>query len=243
MRSTIILRVDLMKRFTSVLIAVILGAFATGIGTIPFLVLANQDRHRLDHELQSSKSLAAETEAEKRRIAMEANKKVEEANIEVQKAQSIILEAQEDERLLAVSERLVAPTTYERSKLYQIVSLYQGISLFTPKNFTVIQDEPIGFKIAKLNKQTLSTIPVMFIEPYEENSKTSWIGSFASSTEIAFAAGGKLVKGQIGSLSNGSFAMKLFVRSSAKTTHVISITDPEGTLDFYKKIISSIEYR
>src|SRR5512133_2568664 len=110
-----------MKRFTSVLIAVILGAFATGIGTIPFLVLANQDRHRLDHELQSSKSLAAETEAEKRRIAEEANKKVEEANKEVQKAQSVILEAQEDEHLLAASERLIAPTIYERSKLYQIV--------------------------------------------------------------------------------------------------------------------------
>ena len=226
-----------MKRFTSVLIAVILGAFATGIGTVPFLVLANQDRYRLDSELHKTKSIAAETEIEKQKIAEQANQKVKEANAEVQKAQTIILEAQEDERLLTTSERLIAPVTYERSKWNTAVSLYQGISLLTPTNFSVTQDEPSNFVISREIKKGYSTgtTPLIFIQPYEKNKEDQYLNKFASSTSIAYLAGGRLMKGEQGILPDGSAALELEVRLSAKTTHLIWMRDPEGSFNTLKK--------
>lgn len=232
-----------MKRFTSILLAVILGSIATGIGTVPFLVLANQDRHRLDTELRTSKSTVAEAEMEKQRIAEEANKKVEEANLEIQRAQQVILEAQSDERLLTEAERLEPPTMYERSKMNQAISLYQGISLFVPNKFTILEDEPNGFSIAKEQNGSTRMTPVLLIEPFDKDHTSPWTGSFASSTPIALVAGGRLLKGEIGTLSDDSFAMRLEVRLSAKTTHVIWITDTEGSIAIYKKILSTIEYR
>lgn len=234
-----------MKRFTSILIAVILGAFATGVGTVPFLVLANQDRYRLDSELHKTKSMAAETEVEKQKIAEQANQKVKEANEEVKKAQAIISEAQEDERLLASSERLVAPATYERSKWNTAISLYQGISLLTPVNFSVTEDEPLNFIISSESKKGYSTgtTPVIFIQPYDQNNKNQYLNKFASSTKIAYVAGGRLIKGEQGILLDGSAAMELEVRSSAKTTHLIWMRDPEGSFTLLKKILSTIQYQ
>jgi hypothetical protein len=232
-----------MKRFTSVLIAVILGALATGIGTVPFLVLANQDRHRLDNELQSSKNLATQTEIEKQRIAEEANRKVEEANEEVQKAQMVILEAQEDARLLAESRRLEPPTTREKSKLNQVVSLYQGISLFLPTGYTVTQDEPSNFIIAEESKITSSTVRVLYIQPYDETEEHRYINAFASSTHIALVAGGRLIKGIQGTLLDGSIAITAQIRSSAKTTHLIWMRDPAGSITKLEKMLATIEYQ
>lgn len=234
-----------MKRFTSVLIAVILGAFATGIGTIPFLVLANQDRNRLDSELHATKKFAEEKESEKQTIAEQANEKVKAANEEVQKAQAIIMEAQEDEHLLATSERLVPPSVHDRAKWNANVSLNQGISILTPNGYTVTQDEPHGFVIDKEIKTTISTgtTPVIFIEPYDERKEIQRINSFASSTSINYVVGGRLLKGQEGVLLDGSTAILFLVRASAKTTHIIWLRDPAGNSTILKKIITTIEFR
>lgn len=234
-----------MKRFTSVLIAVILGAFATGIGTIPFLVLANQDRNRLDSELHATKKFAEEKESEKQTIAEQANEKVKAANAEVQKAQAIIMEAQEDERLLTTSERLIPPSVRDRAKWNANVSLNQGISILTPNGYTVTQDDSFGFIIDKEIRTTVSTgtTPVIFIEPYDEKKELQYINSFASSSNVNYVAGGRLLKGQEGLLLDGSTAMLFLVRSSAKTTHLIWLRDPAGYSTILKKILTTIEFR
>lgn len=234
-----------MKRFTSILVAVILGALATGVGTVPFLVLANQDRHRLDLELNRTKNLAAETEAEKRRIAEQANQKVKEANEEVQRAQSVILEAREDERLLAVSERLNPPPVYERSKWNSAISLTQGVSFSVPSSYSTTQDDTSGFILSRDIKQTadIQQLPLIFVEPYDAKKEMQHLNSFASSTDVYYVAGGRLLKGKQGILLDGSAAMALEVRASAKTTHLIWMRDPDGTLSLLKKILSTIQYQ
>jgi hypothetical protein len=233
-----------MKRLTSVLIAVILGAFATGIGTVPFLVLANADRNRLGNELHQTKAVAAATENEKKKIADEANKKVQAANEEVQKAQAIILETQEDERLLADSERLASPTIRERAKWNPVISLYQGISLSLPSGYTVTDDQPTRFAISQeLRSATSSDESAIMIQPYDDQKEVEYLNSFASSTDISYVAGGRLLKGKQGILLDGSAAMALEVRYSAKTTHLIWMRDPSGSFIGLKQILATIEYR
>lgn len=234
-----------MKRFTSVLIAVILGAFATGIGTVPFLVLANQDRQRLGDELQLTKTKATATELEKQRIADQANQKVKEANAEVQKAQLAILEAQEDEKLLATSDRLPTPQTHELAKWNSAISLTLGISFSTPKQFSVDRDDASAFTLVNTLRSSTSTntVPSILVEPYSEESLARRLNSFASSTPVNLVAGGKLLRGTFGTLLNGSDAYLFQVRSSAKTTRVIWMQDIDLTSSVVRKILSSIQYQ
>lgn len=233
-----------MKRLTSALIAVILGALATGLGTVPFLVLANQDRNRLGDELHQTKVAAQQSESEKQRIADEANKKVKAANDEVQKAQAIILETQQDEQLLAQSEHLTAPTIRERAKWNPVISLYQGVSLSLPLGYSVTQDEPTGFAISREFQNGFARDEsAIMIQPYDEQKETQYLNSYASSTDISFIAGGRLIKGKEGILLDGSSAMTLEVRYSAKTTHLIWMRDPSGSFVGLKQILATIEYR
>jgi hypothetical protein len=233
-----------MKRLTSVLIAVILGALATGIGTIPFLVLANQDRNRLDQELHQTKAMASETEQEKQRIADEANRKVQAANEEVQKAQAIIQETKEDERLLADSERLTPPSVRERATWNPVISLYQGVSLSLPSGYSVTTDESNLFAVSRqLRTAASSDETSIMIQPYSEEKESSYLNSFATSTDISYVAGGRLLKGKRGILPDGSSAMALKVRYSAKTTHLLWMRDPSGSFAGLKQILSTLEYR
>lgn len=234
-----------MKRLTSILIAVILGAFATGIGTVPFLVLANQDRQRLDNELQQTRTKAAEFESEKQRIADQANQKVKEANEEVQKAQLAILQAQEDEKLLAASERLTPPSVHELAKWEPAISLSLGVSVYVPKTYSVQQDDSYAFILSRnttYSSSSRSEIAISF-EPYEETKSTRYVGMFASSTSVHLVAGGKLLKGTVGTLLDGTGAALFEVRSSAKTTHLVWMHDRELTYATIKKILSTIQYQ
>lgn len=233
-----------MKRFTSVLIAVILGALATGLGTVPFLVLANQDRQRLDQELLLSKTKANETEQEKQKIADQANQKVKEANEEVQKAQLAILEAREDEMLLASSDRLSPPSARELATWNPAISLTLGVSLTVPKQFSVERDDATAFILINSLTSSSSTnvTPAIDIEP-NDSSHAHYSGLFASSTPVNLVAGGKLLKGTIGVLLDGSNAALFEVRSGAKTTHTIWMHDPSFTFATVKKILSTIQYQ
>lgn len=234
-----------MKRFTSVLIAVILGALATGIGTVPFLVLANQDRQRLGDELQLTKTKATAIELEKQRIADQANQKVTEANAEVQKAQLAILESQEDEKLLATAERLPTPQTYELAKWNSAISLTLGISFSAPKQFSVDRDDATGFTIVNTltSSTSTNTVPSILIEPYTEETLARRSNAFASSTSINYVAGGRLLKGTVGTLLNGSDAYLFEVRASAKTTRIIWMQDKDLTSSIVRKILSTIQYQ
>lgn len=235
-----------MKRITSVLIAVLLGAIATGIGVVPFLVLANQDRNQLSEDLRQTEARALQIEDEKQQIADEANKRVEEANEEIERAQTILEEVQEDQQLLATAPRLDSPSSWETYRWKTAISLFQEVSATIPPGSAVLEDTREAFTVTELvgNDAPDPRASWLTIMPFDELHEAELLTSLASSTETAVVVQDRLLKGKRGTLRDGTESAVYRVRQSATTTHLIWIKDP-GTLgrsDGIEKLLGTLEF-
>jgi hypothetical protein len=235
-----------MKRITSVLLAVLLGAVAAGIGVAPFLVLANQDRHRLTTELEETQAHAQQVEAEKEQVAEDANKKVEEANAEIERAQQILGEVEEDQRLMADAERLSMPSGREIAKWESVISLYQEVKLSIPEPSEVVSDTSQALTIAKERSPDgqIADARWLAVTPYDAGTEAVLLNALATSTDVAYVVDDHLLKGKKGTLESGEEAMIIRVRYSATSTHLIWIKNP-GTLgpdDGFERLLGTFEF-
>lgn len=235
-----------MKRIASVLLAVLLGALATGIGVAPFLVLANQDRHRLTAELEETQARAQQIEAEKEQVAEDANKKVEEANVEIERAQQILEEVEEDQRLMATAERLQKPPTREISRWEAVISLYQEVKLSVPEASEVVSDTTQALTIANQRSEDgqIADARWLAVTPYDAGTEGVLLNALATSTDVAYVVDDHLLKGRRGALESGEEALIIRVRYSATSTHLIWIKNPGslGQGDGFERLLGTFEF-
>lgn len=218
-----------MKRVSAVLLFVALGAFATGVGVIPFLVLANQDRDTLNMELQKTQATAERMASEKEKIAQQANQKVLEANSEIQRAQGVLKELQEDQRLTGIAKQISDPKPRQLAQWTSVVSLTQGVQFSIPQGSYVDMDEKTGIAIAR-GSTTSSAIPFtrwMEVTPFVKDKRDSLDASLLNTKPQALLIHGRLFKGVLGTLPDDSRAMYLEARESGTSTHLIWIRDLE----------------
>lgn len=236
-----------MKRITSVLIAVLLGACTTAVGVVPFLVLANQDRDQLSLELEQANERAERAETEKSRIAEEANVKVQEANREIQRAQVILESFEEDQRLMAEAKRLAKPPSHELYRWQPIVSLYQEVKLAIPPKSEIISDtkEALAIRTERASDATfVKDDRWLAITPYHANDEQELLGALTTSTEISYIVQGHLLTGKKGVLENGQQTIVLKTRYAATSTHLIWMKDP-GTLgrkEGFERLLGTLEF-
>lgn len=216
-----------MKRMSAVLLFVALGAFATGIGVIPFLVLANQDRDALNTELRKTQAAAERIAQEKELIAKQANQKVLDANSEIQRAQAVLQGLQEDQRLTATADQIPQPKPRDLARWTSVVSLTLGVQFSIPQGSYVDMDEKTGIAIAK-GSTTSSAVPFtrwLEVTPYHQDRRDTLEASLSSATPQAFLIHGRLYRGALGTLSDDSRGMYLEARESGTSTHLIWIRD------------------
>jgi hypothetical protein len=235
-----------MKRITSVLLAVLLGALATGIGVTPFFVLANKDRHRLATELEETQARTQQIEAEKEQVADNANKKVEEANAEIERAQQILEEVGEDQRLMVEAKRLSMPPRREIARWEPVISLYQEVKLSMPEPSEVVSDNTQALTISKEQSDDghIDDARWLAVTPYDTGTEAVLLNALATSTDIAYVVDDRLLKGRKGTLESGEEALIIRVRYSATSTHLIWIKDP-GTLgreDGFERLLGTFEF-
>lgn len=235
-----------MKRITSVLIAVLLGAITTGIGVVPFLVLANYDRNRLTSELDQTRAWAEQAESEKEALAKEANDKVEEANIEIQRAQMLLEAIEEDQRLMAEAERLSKPSSRELYRWESYVSLYQEVKISLPPKSVVSTDTKKSLTLTneEASSELLGDARWLAITPYDLSLEQELFASFSTSTGVSYLINDHLLTGKRGSLKNGIEVMVLKARHAATSTHIIWIKDP-GTLGSekgFERLLGTLEF-
>ncbi|MFA5130349.1 MAG: hypothetical protein WC477_05560 [Patescibacteria group bacterium] len=217
-----------MRRATSVIFSVLLGALAVGIGTVPYLVLANRDRHALSNQLESVSQHASSIENEKNKIAEEANAKVQAANEEIARAQSILTDVEQDRAAIPFATHLspIAPKLI--ISWDTAVSLPLGVTIRYPSGSHVSEDSSIKLSISKDTNASSSdpwTAPMnsewIRISPYSKTAYDSLTSQFATSTNIAYLIGTHLMRGSVGTLFDGTRAEILNVRSAATSTHII----------------------
>ncbi|HWQ99306.1 MAG TPA: hypothetical protein VN397_00470 [Candidatus Methylomirabilis sp.] len=236
-----------MRRVTSVLLAVLLGALATAIGMGVFLKLANDDRERLATEAAQAKAAADRAEQEKRRFADEANKKVEDANDEVAKAQRILQAVVEERELMATAKRLAVPSARELRGWQPVVSLPQGLGLSLPPGTTVESDDARSLtSVKKTFADFLTDARWLSVTPYNARLERELDTALATSTNLSYVADGRLLLGRIGALTGANDRVAVLrVQESASSTHLIWIKDP-GTLgggNGFERLLGTLEFR
>lgn len=243
-----------MKRVTSVLLAVLLGALATGAGMGVFLKLANDDRARLANDVSRAKAATERADREKQQIADEANKKVAAANAEVTKAQRILQAVVQERELMAKAKSLAKPPARELRGWQPVVSLQQGVRLNLPPGTAVEANDERSLTAVLRTAATGTAVADGFLEdarwfsitPYDERLETELISALATGTESAYVVNGRLLLGRTIRPNDSRRQMTVLrVEQAASSTHLIWIKDP-GTLGWgngIERLLGTLEFR
>jgi type II secretory pathway pseudopilin PulG len=125
-----------MRRFTSVLISILLGALAVGVGMGYFLMKANNDRERLALIAQAAEQESQEAIQAREQAIKAANAKLDAANTEITKAQETIKAFNEERALIQSATVLRTPNAKEIKGWSEIVSLGQKATVNYPRHIS-----------------------------------------------------------------------------------------------------------
>jgi len=222
-----------MRRATTILIGILLGALATGLGTGIFLKKANDDRTRLAMEMQKTAQDAAESRLENAKAVEDANAKLNAANGEVAKAQALIKELREERDLAAKATALVPPPAKTVRGWTDIVSIAQNVSFKLPPVLKLESDDTAEQMTLVLKDATVPDPRRVSFMPYDEPRERELLAAFTTSTALAYLADGRLLTGSRGLLAGSRDAIYVLrVRNAGTATHLVWLkTDAAKGLD------------
>ncbi len=217
-----------MKRYTSIILSILLGAVAVGIGMGIFLKKANDDRTRLATVVDEAQKKSAEAIQSSQQAIQDANQKLASANDEVQKAQDTLRAVAEERELLGKAQALTPPPTRAIKGWKEAVDLPLGVSLKFPLTSDIenidAQALTLAFKSQAL--ATTSSTPEdrwFSLTPYDERLESELISTLATSTPSIYSVGGRLLIGSVGWTTDDAQHQiyVLHVQSLGQTTHLI----------------------
>lgn len=214
-----------MRRAASILIGILLGALAAGLGTGIFLKKANEDRARLAKAIETTVEQATQARSENTKAIEDANAKLNAANLEVAKAQALIKALQEEQAALATATVLPAPAARTVRGWSDVVNLDLGVSLKIPP--TLVQGPRSATEItATLKSGSISDPRALSIARYSATQEQELLASLVNPSAVSFVINGRLVTGSKGSLQGQSTPLYVLrVRHEGVTTHLIWIRD------------------
>ncbi|MCI0478952.1 hypothetical protein L0Y59_00190 [Candidatus Uhrbacteria bacterium] len=234
-----------MRRATTVILCILLGAIASGAGIGFFLKLANDDRKRLAEELAETVRQSTEAREENQRAIEEANRKLVEAGTEVSKAQALVKSLEEERDLLATAKQLMPPSPSALRGWSEVVAMDLGVSLRHPKGTDVQTNDKNALTLALATPRSDMDPRWFSLSPYDERLEHELLASLATSTPVSFMVNGRLLTGVQGSLPNrtetifvlrirrdGNITHLLWVRNPGTSTRDADATDVLGTLRF-----------
>jgi len=164
---------------------ILLGAFAATIGTGYFLYASNMDRAKLVEATEQAKKQSADLAVASKKLADEANTKLDRASSEIKDAQELIKQYNEERDLLARAELLVrtrASTTWKEW-------------LNVPLGFSI--------RLPTVNKNAGNELYFDFgwlqIQPYDAGREAAWRAQTTSTSEVVYFVDGRLLIGTRGS--------------------------------------------
>ena len=221
-----------MRRAVTILIGILLGALAAGLGIGFFLMMANSDRARLADQIAATVAEANKARDENTKAIDMANAKLNASNTEVAKAQALIKSLQEERDQITKATALVPPAPKAVRGWQDAVSLGQGLSLKLPTVLTVDSNSSNSLT-ASLKDATVTDARSIGITPYDASRETELLNSFTHSTSVSFLVDSRLLTGSEGQVpgTDGSIYV-IRVRKDGQSTHLIWIRVPKkGTID------------
>lgn len=221
-----------MRRATTILIGILLGALATGLGVGLVLKKANDDRERLAAQVEETVREANAARDENRRAIEDANKKLQASNVEVSKAQQLIKALEEERLLLAEATPLTDPSPRAVRGWNEAVAVDLGVSLKQPQDSMVQTNDSKTLTLAKAETVGDADPRWFSLTPYEERLEQELIGSLSTSTPVSYLVDGHILIGAKGTLPGRKEPiMVLRVRYGGQITHLIWVKDPSRAGD------------
>ena len=195
-----------MRRYSSVILSILIGALAAGISLGIFLKKSNDDRRRLEASALEAKKQFEQTQEETKKSMDEASLKLRAANEEVTKAQELI-KLMEDERLqLASSVVLDEPSSAMTKGWQEALNTDLGISIRYPTGFSLdsndgtalilSQGTPNPAEISATDRRSIA------VYPYDFRLETELLATLQASNTVSYNLKGHLVTGTSGVAKN-----------------------------------------
>lgn len=218
-----------MRRFTSVLLSILLGGLAVGIGMGVFLKMANDDRERLATIATQAQQASKDAQMAREMAVKEANQKLENANAEISKAEQAMTALQQERDLIAEAHVLAPANARTVRGWKEAVGLDVNASCKFPPGNTVEANDGTGLVIsqAPLGTDTASDTRWLAILPYDAQRETELQNTFVTSTPVSYLVGGRLLIGKLGEMDDPQDPVfVLRVQKEGVPTHLIWLKAP-----------------
>lgn len=211
-----------MKRASGIIIGILLGALATGIGVGSFLKKANDDREQLAAQLAATSKQATDARRQSQQAIEDANAKLNTASVEVAKAQNLIKSLAEERDLMAAALPLAPPSAALIRGWSDVVALGLGVSLKIPNDSEVSSNDAKALTIVQKNATVGEDWRWFSLSPYDARLEQELTTALATSTPVAYAVNGHLLLGMRGSLPGKKTQIfVLRIRSLGQITHLL----------------------
>lgn len=216
-----------MQRVASVILSILLGALAVGIGMGIFLHKANSDRQRLERIALEAQSKSQQAQDQSQRAVLEANAKLKAANDEVVRAQATLKAIEEERSLLEKADFLAEPKAETLKGWSEAVNLPLKVSVRIPPNNRIEENSDKALVVSSEPKteQALAELRWLQITAYDPRLESELVGAMASTTPAMFNVHGRLLNGTRGQTQSGE-TFVLRVSSLGQNTHLVWIREP-----------------
>ena len=191
-----------MRRFTSVLLSIFLGALAVAIGMGFFLHKANADRAHLADIAVQAQGQAKEAQQIRDQAIHEANRKLDAANIEIKKAQDALSALKQERDLIAQATILTQPTPRELKSWKQSIDIPLGVSIKYPVGVEESANDKNNLVLSKISASSstnsITDLRWISIQPYDESSEQTLLSTLSiagTSTPFSYLVNGHLLIG------------------------------------------------
>ncbi|MFH1078128.1 MAG: hypothetical protein V1745_02495 [Patescibacteria group bacterium] len=218
-----------MRRATTVILCILLGAIASGVGIGVFLKLANDDRARLAKQLEEAVQASNVARQENQTAIEEANRKLSEASSEVGKAQALVKSLEEERDLLATAKPLLSPSPSALRGWSDVVAMDLGVSLKQPKGSDIQSNDKSALTLAMATAVEGVDSRWFSLTAYDERLEQELLLSLATSTPVAYTVNGRILTGKQGALPNSDDQILILrVRKEGVITHLLWVRNPSA---------------
>ncbi|MFZ2804073.1 MAG: hypothetical protein WA001_02515 [Patescibacteria group bacterium] len=224
-----------MRRFTSVILSILLGGFAVALGMGFFLMKANTDRERLANVATQAQQAAQAATAERDQAVTEANQKLDTANAEVAKAENAITSLQQERDEIAGAQVLGIPSAHATRNWKEAIDLETQTSFKFPPTSAVASNDGTGLVIVQSpsgNSTTSTDARWLTVTPFDASQESQLENSFVTSTAVSYLVDGHLLVGKLGTTEgaqNNVFVLR--VQKDGVPSGLIWLNDPTNDTD------------
>lgn len=213
-----------MRQALTILGYILIGAAAAGFGTGFFLYRANADRSALVESKQKAEQQAEELMAASKKLADEANQKLEEASEEVAETRERLQALEAEQRMIKEATPLSrAPRTQYWNEM---LNLPLGVTVRVPRLGEEIRNNEQGLIVtSRYNEND----PWIEVHPWKEDIETRLNDRLENPVDVQYLVSGRLFVGKRGTLPDSSQeAYALRVQSGGTSTMMIWAKEGSG---------------